>query len=277
MLCTKKNIEHLLVNNNFDFIEHDVEKPYDFSVDQIYNLACPAAPIWYQKDPVKTLKTSILGAINALDLVKKTKGRVLQASTSEIYGDPKVHPQTEDYWGNVNPIGLRACYDEGKRCAETLFFNYWRAYKVDIKVVRIFNTYGPRMVEHDGRAIPNFICQALRNENITVYGKGEQTRSFCYIDDMVDGLIAMMRSAQLTGPINLGNSVEHTIKELAEKIIELTGSNSKIVYGKLPADDPIKRQPDIRLAKEKLNWQPKVDLETGLGKTVEYFKSYLKI
>ncbi len=272
---TKENIKHLLADKNFQLVEHDIEKPYNFVVDQIYNLACPAAPIWYQKDPVKTVRTSVLGAINALELAKKIKCCVLQASTSEIYGDPKVHPQSEDYWGNVNPVGLRACYDEGKRCAETLFFNYWREYKVNIKVVRIFNTYGPRMIENDGRAIPNFIAQALRGEDITVYGTGEQTRSFCYIDDMIKGLIAMMDSDNFTGPVNLGNPEEYSIKQLAQQIIKLTEARSKIIYKVLPADDPVRRQPDIALAKEKLNWQPKINLEAGLIKTIEYFKSIL--
>ena len=272
----KENIEHLLVNKNFNLVEHDIEKPYHFVVDQIYNLACPAAPIWYQKDPVKTVRTSVLGAINALELAKRIKCRVLQASTSEVYGDPKVHPQTESYWGNVNPIGLRACYDEGKRCAETLFFDYWREYNIDIKVVRIFNTYGPRMVENDGRAIPNFIAQSLRGEDITVYGSGEQTRSFCYIDDMVEGLMAMMKSDNFAGPVNLGNPVEYSIKELAEKIIQLTQTKAKIVFRDLPADDPVKRKPDISLAKRELNWQPKITLEQGLIKTIEYFKNIIK-
>ncbi len=272
----KENIEHLLANKNFQLVEHDIEKPYHFVVDQIYNLACPAAPIWYQKDPVKTVRTSVLGAINGLELAKKIKCRVLQASTSEIYGDPKVHPQMESYWGNVNPIGLRACYDEGKRCAETLFFDYWREYKVDIKVIRIFNTYGPRMVENDGRAIPNFIAQALRGEDITVYGSGEQTRSFCYIDDMIKGLIAMMSSDNFVGPVNLGNPDEYSIKQLAQQIIKLTNAKSKIVYKDLPSDDPIKRRPDISLAKQKLNWQPKKDLETGLMKTIDYFRKIIE-
>jgi len=272
---SRKNIEYLVGNKNFTLIEHDVEQPYDFIVDQIYNLACPAAPVWYRKDPVKTVRTSILGAINALKLAKKNDCVVLQASTSEVYGDPLVHPQAENYWGNVNPFGPRACYDEGKRCAETLFFDYWQEYGVKIKIARIFNTYGPRMVANDGRAIPNFIVQALKDENLTIYGDGSQTRSFCYIDDMIRGLIAMMESADFVGPVNLGNGEEYHIKELADKIIDLTGSKAKIDYNPLPVDDPVKRQPDISLAKQKLDWQPEISLEQGLNKTIDYFKTQI--
>jgi len=270
---SKNNVKHLIKNSNFKLIKHDVEKPYFFKVDQIYNLACPAAPIWYQKDPVKTVKTNVLGAINALELAKKLDCQILQTSTSEIYGNPEIHPQTEDYWGNVNPIGKRACYDEGKRCAETLFFDYYREYGINIKVVRIFNTYGPRMAINDGRVVSNFIIQALSGKNITIYGKGTQTRSFCYVDDMVKGLIAMMNNGKFTGPVNLGNPVEFTIKELADQIISLVDLKSKIVYEDLPVDDPVRRKPDIALAKKKLNWQPKISLENGLKKTIEYFKT----
>ena len=272
---SKNNIKHLIKNSNFRLIKHDVEVPYSFKVDQIYNLACPAAPIWYQKDPVKTVRTNIVGAINALELAKKLNIRVLQASTSEIYGNPKAHPQTEDYWGNVNPIGPRACYDEGKRCAETLCFDYHREYQVKIGVVRIFNTYGPRMALEDGRVVSGFIIQALKNKDITVYGDGKQTRSFCYIDDMVKGLILMMNNKKFVGPVNLGNPGEFTINQLAKKIIALTNSKSKIVYKKLPVDDPAKRRPDISLAKRKLNWRPKIHLEDGLIKTIEYFKQVI--
>ncbi|MBU1255894.1 SDR family oxidoreductase [Patescibacteria group bacterium] len=269
---SKNNVKHLIENSNFKLVKHDVEKPYFFKVDQIYNLACPAAPIWYQKDPVKTARTNVLGAINALELAKKLGCQVLQTSTSEIYGNPEIHPQTEDYWGNVNPIGKRACYDEGKRCAETLFFDYNREYGINIKVVRIFNTYGPRLAVNDGRVISNFIIQALLGKNITIYGKGDQTRSFCYVDDMVKGLIAMMNKGEFIGPVNLGNPVEFTIKELAVQIINLVDLKSKIIYKDLPIDDPVRRKPDISLAKKKLNWQPKISLENGLKKTIEYFK-----
>jgi len=270
---SKKNIKHLLNNQNFKLVEHDVEKPYDFEVDEIYNLACPAAPIWYQKDPVKTIRTNILGAINALDLAKKLNCPVLQASTSEIYGNPDVHPQPETYWGNVNPVGIRSCYDEGKRCAETLFFDYHREYGVNIKVVRIFNTYGPRLAIEDGRVVSNFIIQALRKEDITIYGDGNQTRSFCFVDDMVEAFIKMMNGENFTGPVNLGNPKEFTIKELAGVIINLINSESKIIYKDLPKDDPKQRKPNISLAKEKLNWQPSTDLEKGLKKTIDYFKT----
>lgn len=268
----RDNLENLSQEEKFKLVDHDVELHYDFNVDQIYNLACPAAPIWYQKDPVKTTRTNVLGAINALDLALKNKCRVLQASTSEVYGDPKVHPQKENYWGNVNPIGIRACYDEGKRCAETLFFDYFREYGVDIKVVRIFNTYGSKMALEDERVVSNFIIQALRGQNITVYGDGKQTRSFCYVDDMIDGLIAAMNSEDFTGPVNLGNPREFTIKELAERVIIATDSKSNIIHKDLPKDDPLQRKPDISLAREKLNWEPKIRLEDGLLKTIEYFK-----
>jgi len=273
---SKENIKHLLRNPYFEIIRHDICFPLYVEVDEIYNLACPASPVHYQFDPVQTTKTSVHGSINMLDLAKRVKAKILQASTSEVYGDPTVHPQSETYWGNVNPIGPRACYDEGKRCAETLFFDYWRQHKLKIKVARIFNTYGPRMRPDDGRVISNFIVQALKGDDITVYGDGSQTRSFCYIDDLIDGLIKLMNSPDdFTGPVNLGNPIEVTILELAQKIIELTGSKSKITFKPLPADDPKKRQPDITLAKEKLNWQPKVSLEEGLKKTIEYFKQTL--
>jgi UDP-glucuronate decarboxylase len=266
-----RNIAHLKKEPNFKMVESDVEEKYDYQVDQIYNLACPAAPVWYQKDPVKTVRTNVTGAINALELAKKRNCRVLQASTSEVYGNPEVHPQTEDYWGNVNPIGPRACYDEGKRCAETLFFDYKREYGVDIRVARIFNTYGPRMAIEDGRVVNNFIIQALRGEDLTVFGNGSQTRSFCYISDMVRGLIALM-AKNVTNPVNLGNPNETTVKEIAEKIISLTGSKSKIVYRPLPIDDPVKRKPDITRAREELGWEPSVTLEEGLIKTIKYFQ-----
>ena len=270
-----KNISHLLKNKNFKVVKHDVEEPYYFKVNQIYNLACPAAPVWYRKDPVKTVRTNILGAINALELAKKLKCRVLQASTSEVYGDPKIHPQPETYWGNVNPFGPRSCYDEGKRCAETLFFDYWKEHGVDIRVVRIFNTYGPKMGNDDGRAVPNFINQALAGRPLTVYGEGSQTRSFCYVDDLIKGLTAMMEQNDFVGPMNLGNPGEFTIKELAQKIIKLTRSKSKIVYKPLLQDDPKQRRPDISLAKKKLGWQPKVKLEEGLKETINYFRTKL--
>ncbi len=271
---SKENIKHLLNNPYFEIIRHDIEKPVLIEVDEIYNLASPASPIHYQFDPVKTVKTNVLGAINVLEIAKRTKAKILQASTSEVYGDPEIHPQVEEYRGNVNPIGPRACYDEGKRCAETLFFDYHREYGIDIKVVRIFNTYGPRMALNDGRVISNFIIQALANKKITIYGDGSQTRSFCYVDDLVDGLIKMMNS-NLTGPINLGNPKEISILELAKKIIRLTNSGSKIVFKPLPKDDPRQRQPNIDKAKKYLNWQPKIGLEVGLIKTIEYFKRKL--
>jgi UDP-glucuronate decarboxylase len=272
----KHNIHHLLDNPAFELIRHDVTFPIYLEVDQIYNLACPAAPVHYQFDPVQTTKTSVHGAINMLGLAKRVKARILQASTSEVYGDPTVHPQSEDYLGNVNPIGPRSCYDEGKRCAETLFFDYYRQHKLDIKVVRIFNTYGPRMHPHDGRVVSNFILQALRNEDITVYGKGEQTRSFCYVDDMVDGIVRMMQSpGTITGPINLGNPHEIAIGELARQIIDLTNSKSKIVTRPLPKDDPARRCPDIRKATDLLGWKPAVALAQGLTKTIVYFEQLL--
>jgi len=272
----KENINQFLDNSNFSLFEHDVTLPFDLVVDQIYNLACPASPIHYQKTPVETVKTNVLGAINCLELAKKLGGiKVLQASTSEIYGDPDIHPQPETYHGNVNPIGPRACYDEGKRCAETLFFDYHREDQIPIKVVRIFNTYGPNMSWNDGRVVSNFIVQALKNQDITIYGQGQQTRSFCYVADLVDGLVKMMETDNWTGPVNLGNPGEFTIKELASKIISLTGSNSQLIYQPLPQDDPKQRQPDISLAKEKLGWQPLVNLEAGLIKTIDYFKKVL--
>ena len=273
----KRNILHLMDNKFFEIIRHDIVNPILLEVDQIYNLACPASPIHYQYNPVKTTKTSVMGAINMLGLAKRVKARILQASTSEVYGDPAVHPQKEEYWGYVNTIGIRACYDEGKRCAETLFFDYFRQNNVDIKVVRIFNTYGPRMHPDDGRVVSNFIVQALRGDTITVYGDGTQTRSFCYVDDMVDGMIKMMNSPKgFTGPVNLGNPVEYQVKDLAEMVIRLTGSNSPIDYKPLPADDPKRRQPDIGLAKEKLNWKPLVEVEEGLKNTIDYFKERIE-
>jgi UDP-glucuronate decarboxylase len=279
----KRNIEHVLDHKHFEFLRHDVTLPLYVQVDQIYNLACPASPIHYQYDPVQTTKTSVHGAINMLGLAKRVKARIFQASTSEVYGDPTVHPQTEAYWGNVNPIGTRSCYDEGKRCAETLFFDYHRQYKLDIRVARIFNTYGPRMHLNDGRVVSNFIVQALKGQDITLYGTGEQTRSFCYVDDLVEGFIRFMDvpagengAAGFPGPINLGNPVEFTIRQLAEKVIALTGSSSKLVYLPLPSDDPTQRKPDISRAREYLNdWQPQVQLETGLQKTIEYFDAHI--
>ncbi len=274
---TRSNILHLLENLHFEVIRHDITFPYYVEVDEIYNLACPASPIHYQFDPVQTTKTSVHGAINMLGLAKRIQAKIFQASTSEVYGDPQIHPQPESYWGHVNPIGLRACYDEGKRCAETLFFDYHRQHNLRIKVARIFNTYGPRMHPHDGRVVSNFIVQALKNEAITVYGDGLQTRSFCYVDDLIDAFIAFMNSADdLTGPINLGNPGEFTVLELAEKIIDLVGSTSKIVFKSLPTDDPKQRRPDIRLAEEKLGWKPEVPLEKGLKRTVAYFEDLLK-
>ncbi len=272
---SKKNIEHLMDNPNFELIRQDVVDPFKVEVDQIYNLACPASPIHYQSNPIKTLKTSVMGAINALGLAKRVGARILQASTSEVYGDPEVHPQPEDYRGNVNPIGPRACYDEGKRCAETLFFDYHRQNKVDIRVIRIFNTYGPRMMPNDGRVVSNFITQALGGEDISVYGNGKQTRSFCYVDDLIEIMIRMMNQQVIVGPVNTGNPNEFTILELAEKVIELTGSKSKVIFSDLPVDDPLQRKPDGLLAKEKLNWEPRVQLEKGLEKTITYFKSLI--
>ncbi len=276
---SKTNIVHLLDHKYFEIIRHDVTMPFYLEVDEIYNLACPASPIHYQHNGIKTIKTSVMGAINALGLAKRIKAKILQASTSEVYGDPTIHPQTESYWGNVNPIGARSCYDEGKRCAETLFMNYKEQNSVKIKIIRIFNTYGPRMHPNDGRVVSNFIVQALRNEDITIYGTGNQTRSFQYVDDLLEGMIRMMNTPDdFTGPVNLGNPNEFTIKELALKVIELTGSKSKIIYLPLPEDDPVQRQPDISLAKEKLNaWEPKIQLEEGLLNTIEYFKKILEL
>ena len=268
----KRNIEELLENQNFQLFERDVTKPFEVEVDQIYNLACPASPVHYQRTPIETVRTNVMGAINCLELSKKLGGiKVLQASTSEVYGDPELHPQPETYRGNVNCIGPRACYDEGKRCAETLFFDYHREAKIPVKVIRIFNTYGPNMAKDDGRVVSNFICQALKNEPIEIYGDGEQTRSFCYVSDLIEGIYKMMEHDGWTGPVNLGNPGEFTIKELAEIVIRLTGSKSEVVYKPLPADDPKQRQPKISLAKEKLNWQPSIALEEGLKKTIEYF------
>ena len=273
---TKRHIRNLLDHHRFEFLRHDVTFPLYVEIDQIFNMACPASPIHYQYDPVQTVKTSVHGAINMLGLAKRVKAKILQASTSEIYGDPEIHPQTESYWGRVNPIGLRACYDESKRCAETLFFDYHRQHKLKIKVARIFNTYGPRMHPNDGRVVSNFIVQALKNAPITIYGDGGQTRAFCYVDDLVDGLIRLMETPdEFTGPVNLGNPVEFTILELARNVIELTGSNSKIVHEPLPQDDPKQRKPDISLAKNVLQWEPKVALEQGLKKTIAYFDKLL--
>ena len=272
----KQNIRHLLPHDHFELIRHDVTDPFKAEVDQIYNLACPASPVHYQHNPIKTIKTSVIGAINVLGLAKRTGARVLQASTSEVYGDPEVHPQTEEYKGNVNPIGPRACYDEGKRCAETLFFDYHRQNKVNTRVMRIFNTFGPRMDPKDGRVVSNFIVQALENKPITIYGEGLQTRSFCYVDDLLEGMIRLMNHESLVGPVNIGNPEEFTILELAKTVVEKTGSNSKIIYKDLPTDDPLQRKPDIDLAKKKLNWEPKIDLGEGLDKTVHYFRSLLK-
>lgn len=273
---TRRNIIHLLEHPHFELLRHDVTFPLYVEVDEIYNLACPASPIHYQRDPVQTTKTSVHGAINMLGLAKRTGASILQASTSEVYGDPEIHPQTEGYWGNVNPVGIRSCYDEGKRCAETLFFDYRRQHNTNIKVARIFNTYGPRMLPDDGRVVSNFIMQALQGQDITIYGDGSQSRSFCYVDDLVEGLIRLMNSSpELTGPVNLGNPGEFTIKELAEKVIEMTGSGSKLVYRELPQDDPTQRQPDITLAKTGLGWQPRYSLDEGLKPTIEYFQELL--
>jgi UDP-glucuronate decarboxylase len=269
----RSNIHQLIGNVNFEVIRHDVTFPVYIETDEIYNLACPASPVHYQFDPVQTTKTSVHGAINMLGLAKRVKARILQASTSEVYGDPEVHPQVESYWGRVNPIGPRSCYDEGKRCAETLFFDYRRQHGLDIKVVRIFNTYGPRMATNDGRVVSNFIVQALDGDDITIYGDGTQTRSFCYVDDMIEGIIRMMKSENgFTGPVNLGNLDEYPIGELAETIVSMCGTNSKVVYKPLPEDDPRQRQPDISLAKEKLDWEPKVALRDGLEETIAYFR-----
>jgi UDP-glucuronate decarboxylase len=274
----RQNIEHLLPNPSFELLRHDITFPLYVEVDQIYNLACPASPVHYQFDPVQTVKTSVVGAVNMLGLAKRTKARILQASTSEVYGDPTLHPQPESYWGHVNPIGPRSCYDEGKRCAETLFFDYPRQNGVEIRVVRIFNTYGPRMHPRDGRVISNFIVQALQGADITIYGDGRQTRSFCYVDDLVEGLVRMMdNEVGFTGPVNIGNPGEFTMLELANAVIRLTGSSSRLVFAPLPQDDPRQRQPDIALAAQKLQWQPTVSLENGLPKTIEFFRSLLKL
>jgi len=272
----KRNIEQMFDHHYFEFIRHDITFPLYVEVDWIFNLACPASPVHYQFDPVQTIKTSVHGAINVLGLAKRTKARVLQASTSEIYGDPTVHPQTEDYWGNVNPIGIRSCYDEGKRAAETLFFDYYRQHKLDIRVIRIFNTYGPKMAINDGRVVSNFIIQALQKKPITIYGDGMQTRSFCYVDDMINGTIKMMQQNEFIGPVNVGNPTESTILDLAEKIISLTGSTSELIFEPQPIDDPKRRLPNISLAQEKLNWKPKIKLENGLKKTIKYFEEILQ-
>jgi UDP-glucuronate decarboxylase len=273
---TRDNIYHLISNPHFEFIRHDVSIPLHLEVDEIYNLACPASPVHYQRDPVQTTKTSIYGAINMLGLAKRTKARVFQASTSEVYGDPEVHPQVEGYWGHVNPIGIRSCYDEGKRCAETLFFDYHRQHDIDIKIVRIFNTYGPRMHPNDGRVVSNFIIQALRGQDITIYGDGSQTRSFCYVDDLIEGFVRLMATPRgVTGPMNIGNPVEFTIRELAELVITAVGGKSKLVFSDLPQDDPRQRRPDISLAKSTLDWEPKVQLREGLDLTVSYFRALL--
>jgi UDP-glucuronate decarboxylase len=272
----RRNIYHLMENRNFEVFRHDIVNPIFLEVDLIYNMACPASPVHYQYNPVKTVKTSVMGAINMLGLAKRVKARILQASTSEVYGDPAMHPQQESYWGNVNAIGLRACYDEGKRCAETLFFDYYRQNHVDIRVVRIFNTYGPRMHPHDGRVVSNFIVQALKGDNITIFGDGSQTRSFCYVDDLIDGIVSMMNGPDgFVGPVNLGNPTEYKMIELASQIIELTGSKSTIEFQPLPMDDPKRRRPDIGLAREKLGWEPKADLREGLTRTIEYFRSII--
>jgi UDP-glucuronate decarboxylase len=268
----KQNISHLLQNPKFELIRHDVTEPFRVEVDQIYNLACPASPPHYQYNPIKTTKTSVMGAINSLGLAKRVRARVFQASTSEVYGDPTVHPQDESYWGNVNPIGRRSCYDEGKRCAETLFFDYHRENGVDIRVVRIFNTYGPRMLADDGRVVSNFIVQSLKGENLTVYGDGSQTRSFCYVDDLIEGFVRLMNQEKTVGPVNIGNPGEFTMLELAELVLKKVGGKSKITNLSLPADDPKQRRPDISLAKEMLGWEPKVPLEEGLNRTIEYFR-----
>jgi UDP-glucuronate decarboxylase len=271
----KANIAHLLANPNFEFVRHDVIDPFKFEVEQIYNLACPASPPHYQYNPIKTIKTSVMGAINCLGLAKRVRARVFQASTSEIYGDPHVHPQPESYWGNVNPIGKRSCYDEGKRCAETLFFDYHRENKVDIRVIRIFNTYGPRMHPNDGRVVSNFIVQALKGEDLTIYGDGTQTRSFCYVDDLIEGFVRFMAQTETVGPMNLGNPGEFTMLQLAELTLKLVGGKSKIVHKPLPADDPKQRRPDITLAKKVLKWEPAVPLEEGLQRTIAFFRTRL--
>lgn len=274
---SKDNIRHLIENDHFELVRHDITKEYFAEVDQIYNLACPASPPHYQYNAIKTIKTSVLGVINMLGLAKRCKATILQASTSEVYGDPHIHPQEESYWGNVNPIGIRSCYDEGKRCAETLMMDYHRQHGVDTRIVRIFNTYGPNMDTNDGRVVSNFIVQALKGEDITIYGDGSQTRSFCYVSDLVDGMIRMMNNTQgFIGPVNLGNPSERTILEFAKLIVEMTGSHSKIVYKPLPQDDPLQRKPDIALAKKELDWEPKVDIRDGLSKTIEYFANRIR-
>lgn len=273
---SRKNVEHLLENSKFELVEHDITKEFFTDVDQVYNLACPASPPHYQYNAIKTIKTSVLGIINMLGLAKRCNATILQASTSEVYGDPKVHPQTEDYWGNVNPIGIRSCYDEGKRCAETLMMDYHRQHSVDTRIVRIFNTYGTNMDMNDGRVVSNFIVQALKGEDITIYGDGLQTRSFCYVEDLIDGLIKMMNNPQkFIGPVNLGNNSERTILDFAKTIIEMTGSKSKIIHKDLPSDDPMQRQPDLTVAKRELNWQPTTDIKVGLEKTIRYFEQMM--
>jgi len=273
---TKANLSHILANPRFELMRHDVTFPLYVEVDRIYNLACPASPVHYQHDPVQTTKTSVHGAINMLGLAKRVKARILQASTSEVYGDPEVHPQPESYWGRVNPVGLRSCYDEGKRCAETLFFDYWRQHRLQIKVVRIFNTYGPRMHPNDGRVVSNFIVQALRGEDLTIFGDGSQTRSFCYVDDLIEAMLRVMQTpADFTGPINIGNPGEFTMLELAELVLRLTGSRSRIAFTPLPSDDPRQRRPDISLAQSAIDWQPQIPLEDGLARTIDYFRKLL--
>lgn len=273
---SKRNVAHLIGKSNFELMRHDVTFPLYVEVDRIFNLACPASPIHYQHDPVQTTKTSVHGAINMLGLAKRVKARILQASTSEVYGDPEVHPQTEEYWGRVNPIGIRSCYDEGKRCAETLFFDYFRQHQLEIKVMRIFNTYGPRMHPNDGRVVSNFIVQAIKGQDITIYGDGQQTRSFCYVDDLIEGMLRLMDTpASITGPINIGNPGEFTMLELAENVLKLTGGTSRLVFQPLPSDDPKQRQPDIKMAREELAWEPKVNLEDGLKETIRYFRNVL--
>jgi UDP-glucuronate decarboxylase len=270
---SRQNVAHLVSNPYFECLRHDITFPLYVEVDRIFNLACPASPIHYQRDPVQTTKTSVHGAINMLGLAKRVKARILQASTSEVYGDPEIHPQVESYWGKVNPVGIRSCYDEGKRCAETLFFDYWRQHKLDIKVVRIFNTYGPRMHPNDGRVVSNFIVQALRGDDLTIYGDGRQTRSFCYVDDLIEAMVRMMETPEgFTGPVNIGNPSEFSMLDLAEKVLALSGSKSKIIFHPLPSDDPRQRQPDISLAKDKLGWTPKVSLDDGLKETIAYFR-----
>lgn len=273
----RTNVVPFLDNPRFEFIRHDVVDPFKVEVDQIYNLACPASPIHYQHNPIKTIKTSVMGAINCLGLAKRLGARILQASTSEVYGDPQEHPQSEGYWGHVNPIGIRSCYDEGKRCAETLFFDYHRQNHVDIRVMRIFNTYGPRMLPDDGRVVSNFIVQALRGQSLTLYGQGEQTRSFCYVDDLIEGMIRLINTEGLTGPINIGNPGEFTIRELAEKVIALTGSQASLTFKPLPSDDPQQRRPDITQAREALGWEPAISLDAGLEKTIAYFRKELSL